>query len=109
MGELEITVPVPVNIDEVIEALAHSPHAEEFVVSLDETIADEGFTLRIIAKLAESLANEYEESVAHVTGRVLENQFTAPTSTWKTEDITNYENSLNAMREIIKIAESLSY
>ncbi len=108
MGELEINVPI--NLDYVVGALAHNGYdAEEFVISLDETIADEGFTLSIISNLAESLANEYEQSLVHVTGKVLENQFIETTSTWKSEDITNYENALNAMREIIKIAESLSY
>lgn len=106
MGELEINVPI--NLDYVVGALAHDGYnAEEFVISLDETIADEGFTLRIIGKLAESLASEYEQSLVHVTGRVLDNQFITPTSTWKSEDITNYENALNAMREIIRITESL--
>ena len=106
MGELEINVPI--SLDYVVGALAHSGYdAEEFVISLDETIADEGFTLSIIKKLAESLLSEYEQSLIHVTGKVLDNQFIENTSTWKTEDITNYENALNAMREIIRITESL--
>lgn len=106
MGELEINVPI--NLDYVVGALAHDGYnAEEFVISLDETIADEGFTLSIIKKLAKSLANEYEQSLFHVTGKVLENLFIETTSTWKNEDITNYVNSLDAMREIIRLTESL--
>jgi len=109
MGELEINVPI--NIDDVIGALAQSPDAEEFVISLDETIGDEGFTLGMIKKLAESLANEYQKSLVHVTGRVLESQFGESGDGgyfgWKAEDIQNYENSLGAMKQIIQLVEAL--
>ena len=103
--ELEITAQV--DFDEIIEALTHDVDVEEFVISLDDAMADEGFTFRVIKKLAGSLAKEYEDSIAHVTERVLENQFISRTSTWTPEDITNYENALGAMKEIVKIVESL--
>jgi hypothetical protein len=107
MGELEINVPI--NIDDVIEALVQSPDAEEFVISLDEAIGDEGFTLGVIKKLARSLADDYQESLVHVTGRVLENQFGENRDYfgWGADDIANYENATTTMKKIVELIESL--
>lgn len=104
MGELEINVPI--NIDDVIEALVQSPDAEEFVISLDEAIGDEGFTLGVIKKLARSLADDYQESLVHVTGRVLENQFGENRDYfgWGADD---YENATTTMKKIVELIESL--
>jgi hypothetical protein len=108
MGELEINVPI--NLDYVVGALAHSGYdAEEFVISLDEAIGDEGFTLGVIKKLARSLADDYQESLVHVTGRVLENQFGENRDYfgWGADDIANYENATTTMKKIVELIESL--
>jgi hypothetical protein len=85
----------------------------EFILNIDEYIADEGFTLDLIKRLATSMAKEYKESSDHVTGRVVEQEFgegepSHPSLTWNADDIKNYDNAHKAMMGIIEIVDRLS-
>lgn len=87
----------------------------EFILEIDEYIADEGFTLDLIKRLAASMAKEYKQSSDHVTERVVEQEFGGDTEdqprymSWSADDIENYENAHKAMTDIIAIIDKLTY
>jgi hypothetical protein len=76
---MELTV----NIDatELVESLVFSgddaPDPLEFVLKLDEAIADEQFTLDLLVRLAETLESEYVAHEQYLAGRLLEKTFGA--------------------------------
>jgi len=86
----------------------------QFILEMDEYIADEGFTLDLIKQLATSMAKEYKESSDHVTGRIVEQEFGNNSDSprymsWSADDIENYDNAYKAMTEIVEIINRLSY
>ena len=87
----------------------------EFILDIDSYIADEGFTLELIRKLAENLAEEYKRSSDHVTEKVVEQEFGGNNDdqprymSWSADDIENYENAHKAMMDIVEITNRLSY
>ena len=87
----------------------------EFILDIDSYVADEGFTLELIRKLAENLAEEYKRSSDHVTEKVVEQEFGGNNDdqprymSWSADDIENYENAHKAMMDIVEITNRLSY
>lgn len=86
----------------------------QFILEMDEYIADEGFTLDLIKRLAETMAKEYKQSSDHVTERVVEQEFGNNSDSprymsWSSDDIENYENAHKAMMDIVEIVNKLSY
>ena len=86
----------------------------QFVLEMDEYMADEGFTLDLIKRVAETMAKEYKESSDHVTGRIVEQEFGGgepphPSLKWGAQDIENYEAAYKAMSDIIEIINKLTY
>jgi len=85
----------------------------QFILEIDEYIADEGFTLDLIRRLATSMAKEYKQSSDHVTERVVEQEFGCEDGkknwSWSADDINNYEAAYKAMNDIIEIINGLTY
>lgn len=87
----------------------------EFILEIDEYIADEGFTLDLIRRLATSMAKEYKQSSDHVTEKVVEQEFGENDEdrprymSWNADDIENYEKAHKAMMGIVEIVDRLSY
>lgn len=86
----------------------------QFILEMDEYIADEGFTLDLIKRLAETMAKEYKQSSDHVTEKVVEQEFGGDVDRpsymkWSADDIENYEKAHKAMTEIVEIVDRLSY
>lgn len=86
----------------------------QFILEMDEYIADEGFTLDLIKRLAETMAKEYKQSSDHVTERVVEQEFGGDVDRpsymrWSSDDIKNYDAAHKAMNDIIEIINKLTY
>lgn len=85
----------------------------EFILAMDEYMADEGFTLDLIKRLAEAMAKEYKQSSDHVTERIVEQEFgseeTPSYMRWSSDDIKNYEAAHKSMSDIIEIINKLTY
>jgi len=111
-----INLEVCTDTDELLPQIADGlSDPTQFILDIDGYIADEGFTLDLIKRLATSMAKEYKQSSDHVTGRIVEQEFgnnsdpPHPSMVWNADDIKNYDNAHKAMVEIIAIVDKLTY
>lgn len=75
---MDIPVRINAEVDSLglIEALVSSPiNLIGFVLELDREVSDEGFSLRLVEKLCQSLHDEYESILVTYTERMLVNTF----------------------------------
>lgn len=113
MDTIELTCQI--DTSEVVEVVSCLPvrDAFEFIMAIDESMADEGFTLGLMKKLAESMLKEYEGSLEYVTGKVTDRLFSDESellsnSWWKVEDMENYDRAHILMGKIISAIDSLT-
>lgn len=57
---------------EILRGVADSNDPLQFVLDLDEYIADEGFTLDVMSRLAQAMVGEYEATERHYTNQLME-------------------------------------
>lgn len=113
MGTMELTCEI--DTSEVVEVVSCLPVRDVigFIMAIDESIADEGFTLRLMKELAESMRKEYEVSLEHVTGKVTDRLFSdegelLSNSWWKVEDMENYDRAHTLMGKIVSAIGALT-
>lgn len=109
-----INLEICTDTDELLpQIIDNLDDAIQFILEIDEYMADEGFTLDLIKRLASSMAEEYQQSSDHVTQRVLEQEFGGGDVNknwpWSSDDIKNYDAAHKAMSDIIDIVNKLTY
>lgn len=107
---MEITCTIDEN--EILQAVADSSDPLQFIVDLDEFIADEGFTLDVMSRLAETMAKEYEATERHYTNQLMEVSFgeERASSPWspKPSDLEQVTRQRETMSKVVALLKDLS-
>lgn len=97
---------------EILAAVADSDDPLKFIVDLDEYVADEGFTIDLMSRLAQSMAREYEATERHYTNQLLDTTFgdDQTSSPWapKPSDLEQVTKQRLAMEGVIALLKDLS-
>lgn len=97
---------------EILLAVANSNDPLQFIVDLDEFIADEGFTLDAMRKLAESIEKEYEATELHYTNQLMEMSFGEERTSgpWspKPSDLEQVTRQRETMSKVVALLKDLS-
>ena len=98
--------------DDIFDAVASLPDPTTFILGLDELIADEGFTIDLMSRLAESMFKEYEATERHYTEQLLNMTFgdDQASSPWgplphHLEGVTKQRQT---MEEVVRLLKDLS-
>ena len=97
---------------DIFDAVASLPDPTTFILGLDEVIADEGFTIDLMNKLAESMFKEYEATERHYTSQLLDTTFgdDQTSSPWSPqphhlEEVTKQRQT---MEKVVRLLKDLS-
>lgn len=97
---------------DIFDAVASLPDPTTFILGLDELIADEGFTIDLMSRLAESMFKEYEATERHYTKQLLEVSFgeDQSSSPWspKPSDLEQVTKQRQTMEEVVRLLKDLS-
>lgn len=107
---MEITCTIDEN--EILDAVADSGDPLKFIVDLDEYIADEGFTIDLMSRLAQSMVREYEATEHHYTNQLMEVSFGEDQSSgpWspKPSDLEQVTRRRETMSRVVALLKDLS-
>ena len=96
---------------DVLQAVADGDPLK-FITDLDEYIADEGFTIDLMSRLANSMAKEYEATERHYTNQLLDTTLgeDQSSSLWapKPSDLETVTKQRLAMEGVVALLKDLS-
>jgi hypothetical protein len=107
--ELNVSIDAAELIDALVFNGDDAPDPLEFIVKLDEAIADEGFTLELLVRLAESLESEYATHEQYLAGRLLEKTFGADknSSTFLYPQPSDYDRATEVREKLSDVLKTL--
>lgn len=96
---------------ELFDAVASLPDPTTFILSLDEWVADEGFTLSLMSKLAQAMLKDYESTERHYTKQLMEVAFGEDNETrpWapKPSDLEQATRQRETMGRVVALLKEL--
>lgn len=96
----------------ILSAVADSEDPLKFIIDLDEYIADEGFTIDLMSRLAQAMAREYEVVERQYTEQLLNTTFgdDQASSPWapKPSHLEQVTKQRRTMEEVIALLKDIT-
>lgn len=98
---------------DLFDAVASLPNPTAFILGLDECVADEGFTLDVMGRLAEAMVKDYESTERYYTKQLMEVTFgegdATTASAWapKPSDLEQITRRRETMSRVVALLKEL--